>query len=373
MVALGMAITGQQVAAAAGLADDRSAAEAAAVLSPALDVVAEVSTADTSAITTGIRSRMIRDFGGGPEASGRLDFLGGLVLNGPSGFGAWSGLLLDGDQMLAVNDTGAWLSARLVTSAGRPLALEGARLFPRRDVNGRIIAAKGAGDAEALTRVEGGVLVAVEGSAQILRYPATGITIDPAAAPVRVDVDHQLRQVARRNGFEALATLADGTVLAITEGNAKTGPTIPAFRLGGKPFSIARNGDWSITGADTLPGGDVVIVERHYGGGFDVGMRVRRLGVWDLASGKGPIDGPVLLEAGFASQIDNMEGVAATFEDGRIVLTFVSDDNHAMLQRTLLLRFAIRDRLPRRRPDRAQTALWPDAGRIPGPALSASR
>ena len=324
-------------------------------------MLAAVGASSAHAEKVTIRSRMIEAFGGGEDATGRLKFLGGLVLNGPRGFGALSGAMMDGDRLLAVSDVGQWFSARVLLAGGKPLQIEDAELFPRLDITGRPITVKRSGDAEALTAGDGGVLVAIEGSQQILRYEADGIAIDRIAAPTRIEVDHALRQAARRNGFESLATLPDGTVIAIVEGNQRTGETIPAFRIGGAPFAIARHGDWSITGADALPGGDLVIVERRYGGGLDVGMRVRRLGAWAVAEDTGVIDGPVLLEAGFASQIDNMEAIAATLEDGRMVLTMLSDDNLSILQRTLLLRFAINDPIPRRKPERSRTALWPVA------------
>lgn len=331
------------------------------------------SAADAAAAPVEIRTRMIEAFGGGPGAEGRLGFLGGLVLTGPPGFGALSGLLVAEGRVLAASDTGMWFSARLVGSAGRPLALEDTELSPRRSVDGRAIRTKEAGDAEALTLVEGGVVVAVESSAQLLRYPADGIAIDPDAVPERLEISPRLYQSGRRHGLEALATTVDGTVVAIVEGTARSGPALQAFRVGGEEFAIARDGDWSITGADRLPGGDMVIVERHYGGGIDIAMRVRRIGLWDLAEATGPLGGPVLMEAGFAAQIDNMEAVAASFEDGRTVLTFLSDDNMSVLQRTLLLRFSIREPLPRRKPGRAQTVLWPDIPRAAQTDLTAER
>ena len=42
------------------------------------------------------------------------------------------------------------------------------------------------------------------------------------------------------------------------------------------------------------------------------------------------------------SQIDNMEGLAVHRDEaGRTILTLVSDDNYSILQRTLILQFAL--------------------------------
>ncbi|RAI03144.1 hypothetical protein DLJ53_01035 [Acuticoccus sediminis] len=298
-----------------------------------------------------VRTRVIETFGGNAEADGRLAFLGGLVLSGPRDFGAWSGMLVDGDRFLAVNDTGLWLTGRMLIEDGRLAGVADLELYPRRDELGRPITSKRNGDAESLTRVPGGVLVAVETKPRIYFYPADGIDVDFEARAERRDL---LGQAAigqlRRFGFEALATTADGTVIAMAEGGPSRAKLLPAYRLPGKGFSLKREADWSITGADMLPGGDMILLERRYGGGIDIGMRVRRIGSDAVDNATGTVDGPVLIEAGFASEIDNMEAIAATVEDGRLVLTMMSDDNHAFLQRTVMLRFAVRDPLPRPNP-----------------------
>jgi len=54
------------------------------------------------------------------------------------------------------------------------------------------------------------------------------------------------------------------------------------------------------------------------------------------------VDGPELLSADMAYQIDNFEGMAVHRDaSGALVLTLVSDDNFSPLQRTLLLQFTL--------------------------------
>ncbi|ORE92383.1 hypothetical protein ATO13_15714 [Stappia sp. 22II-S9-Z10] len=303
-----------------------------------------------------LRTRVITRFGGTAEEDGRLDFRGGLVLSGPRGFGGWSGLLVEGERFLAVSDTGAWLKGRLLLTDGRLSGVADARMDPRVDIHGRPITGKTAGDAETLARAEGGVLVGVEMTQQILFYPADGIDVDVTAPATRRDLSTEAIVQLRHYGFEALAARGDGSLIAIAEGGERRADTLPAFHLrqpGGQErrFAVKRDADWSVTGADMLPGGDMVLVERRYGGGIDVGMRVRRIGADAVDRATGVVDGPVLIEAGFSSEIDNMEAIAASVEDdGRLVFTLMSDDNHAFLQRTLMLRFALRDPLPRPKP-----------------------
>ena len=72
-----------------------------------------------------------------------------------------------------------------------------------------------------------------------------------------------------------------------------------------------------------------------------VAMRLRRIEADSIASG-GLADGPVLLEANMAYQIDNMEGLDVwTRADGATMVSLVSDDNHSILQRNLYLEFRL--------------------------------
>ena len=54
------------------------------------------------------------------------------------------------------------------------------------------------------------------------------------------------------------------------------------------------------------------------------------------------VDGTPLIVADLAYQIDNMEGIAVQRNAaGETIVTLVSDDNFSVLQRNLLLQFAL--------------------------------
>jgi hypothetical protein len=54
------------------------------------------------------------------------------------------------------------------------------------------------------------------------------------------------------------------------------------------------------------------------------------------------IDGKQILTADMGYQIDNLEGLGVhRGSNGEVVLTMVSDDNFSLLQRTILLQFAL--------------------------------
>lgn len=280
---------------------------------------------------------------------GRLEFLGGLVLRGPRGFGGLSGLHLEGDRLTAVTDRGHVFTARLVLEGERLTGLTDTHLAPRIGADGAPVGRTPDGDAEALTREGDSLLVAVEGSARLLAYPFAGGRLDEGATPSVLTLPQRVASRARRDGLEALATLPSGEVLVFLEGRRGRGDIEGALRENGAPRSIVRRGTFSVTGADALPSGEVFIVERRYDGGIDVGLRIRRIGA-DRAGGARPFDGPVLLETDLRHEIDNMEAIAAQARGGDIVLTLMSDDNFNFFQRTLLLRFRVADPIPRPKP-----------------------
>jgi hypothetical protein len=70
-------------------------------------------------------------------------------------------------------------------------------------------------------------------------------------------------------------------------------------------------------------------------------MRIRRIAEAELKRGS-LIEGETLLEAEDNWNIDNMEGIAAhRAASGETILTLISDDNFSLLQRTLLMQFAL--------------------------------
>ena len=70
-------------------------------------------------------------------------------------------------------------------------------------------------------------------------------------------------------------------------------------------------------------------------------MRLRRIPGAAIKPGA-LVDGSVLMEAGTAQEIDNMEGLdVSVAPDGTTVIALVSDDNGSFFQRNLYLEFAL--------------------------------
>ncbi len=293
-----------------------------------------------------------------PEVTrfGALEWLGGVSLTSPDArLGGISGVVTEdgGRRLLAVTDYGDWISATVdLDAAGAPVALSEARVGRLAGPDGKPIRGKRPGDAEAVavrTRPEGGreVLVSFETPGHIAVYrdappfdTAPRITSYPPA----------LARAGRNSRGEALALVPAGRPLAgavevFAEGPAAEGGTIPGGLIhAGKwqPIALAASGNYALTDAAFLPDGDLLVLERRFGFGDGIGMRIRRIPADSIAAGA-VLDGDVLIEAGFAQAIDNMEAMAVDTDAAGTVITLVSDDNRSFLQRTLLLRFRLVD------------------------------
>jgi hypothetical protein len=117
-----------------------------------------------------------------------------------------------------------------------------------------------------------------------------------------------------------------------------------AFLVGGPTpgqFSVRRTDDFDISDAVLLSSGDLLVLERKFSWLSGIGIRIRRIPLSSVAP-NALIDGPSIFEANLANEVDNMEGIDAhVTEQGETVLTMVSDDNFAIIQRTLLLQFTL--------------------------------
>ena len=311
--------------------------------------------ADDDAIL--VTARKIVDFD--PSAAGirrfdGLEWLGGLSLvSSDRRFGGLSGLVTTdgGRRLLAVSDYGDWFEARLsIDEAGRPTAVTDARLVRLAGLDGEPIAGKRAGDAEAVAMRRTGAgpefLVSLETPGHILVYRG-----DPpfAARPTRLAGPAAIAAAPSNGRGEALAVAPAGTpragaVVIFAEAPAAGAATIAGGILEGgrwRPIALAASGGYAATDAAFLPDGDLLVLERRFGLGHGIGMRIRRVPAATVAPGA-TLDGPVLVEADFGQEIDNMEAMAVDRDaEGRTVLTLLSDDNRSLLQRTLVLRFRL--------------------------------
>ncbi len=289
---------------------------------------------------------------------GPLDYRGGLVISSSAdGFGGLSSLLVsaDGARLLATSDRGHWFSAELrYDAAGRLVGLEAPRLAPMRDPRGRRPRAH-ARDAESLERLsDGTILVGFERIHSILSY-AVGAHPLPdaerlgslgATGMISFPRGHFAEQNA---GLEALVALGDGRVLAIAEGPDGKTPS-PAWLVSPdgtrEHLTYARSRKFRPTGATRLPDGSILVLERRFTLLGGVAARLRRFEAADIVPGA-RLQGEEVASLRAPLSIDNMEGIAARRgAHGETLVYMISDDNYNIIQRTVLLMFALEDAPP---------------------------
>lgn len=280
------------------------------------------------------------------HADGPLEFIGGLqVSSSDRRFGGLSGIdIVGSDGVFMIGDTGIVVTGRLTHENGRLTGLtdmEIAPLFPDGE------AGKKVGDAEDVALdphdpARGVIVRERQANAMLSFRLENGRPVD--FRPQRVGAEDQLLRSNR--GLESVTYAPEasplvGKIIAIAERPPHGETDIPAWIAGSGKFSIVRRDGFDISSARFLPNGDLVLLERKAFPAWEIGMRLRRIEAEQIAAGA-RVDGDVLLDAGMASAIDNMEGLAVSRDDaGRTILTIVSDDNFNILQRTLILQFAL--------------------------------
>lgn len=295
---------------------------------------------------------------------GEVEYRGGFDLSSPyEDFASLSGLDITPDsRLLAVADTGYWLTARLLEEDGRLVGLADAAMAPIVGDDGAPPDGKGDADAEGLRIVSDdtgpvAALVSFEQRHRIRRFELAAL---PAAAPTEIRLA-STRGLRGNRGIEALAVspvdgpLAGG-IVTISERADDGHGGIRAWVQDGPrrgAFSIRRLDRFEITDAAFDPTGTLFILERRFSMADGIAMRIRRIEADDIRPGA-MVEGTTVLSADLGFHIDNMEGLAVRVTPaGETLLTVVSDDNHSLLQRTLLLQFAWHrpgPPLPRTRP-----------------------
>ncbi len=280
---------------------------------------------------------------------GPLEFVGGLEMTSwERDFGALSSIrmLPGGDAFLGVADTGFWFSGRLVRDEkDAPAGVADFRMADILDAKGKPRPQKWEADAEGVALDGDDAIVSFERVHAISRF--TLDLTEFASRPREMGIPVSLRELRSNKGFETLALAPPasplaGALVAVTERSLDKQRNIMAAVIGGKragEFSVKRIGVYDITDGDFLPNGDLLLLERRFSMADGVAMRIRRIAGKDIKPGA-TVDGPIVLEADMRYQIDNMEGLSVSRgANGYTLVTLVSDDNHSLLQRNLLLQF----------------------------------
>ncbi len=282
---------------------------------------------------------------------GRLEFVGGLAMTSSgSNFGALSAFrFLDGGaSFIGVSDTGFWFAGTLGRDQeGRPAGIADFRMRPMLDETGDAERSKWETDAEGLLVDGSRVTASFEREHRISSGELDTDTLNIELKDERLPVP--ARELRNNRGFETLAIAPVGSPLegarvAVTEKSLNKNGDIFAAVLEGPEkgvFYIVRNGGFDITDGDFTPKGDLLLLERRFNMAGGIAIRIRLVQGGKIKK-NATVDGEILLEADMAYQIDNMEALDV-WQDalGATYLTLLSDDNHSILQRNILLEFKL--------------------------------
>ena len=271
-----------------------------------------------------------------PEALSGVTMVGAVALSANHvEFGGFSGLLVEGGEVVAVSDNGWLLTAELLDGEG--LGLGPAAFAPLPGEGGR--GGKSSSDAEALARDGGRLAISYERRHRIELFEGGRRTGEL--------VDDRFERMPSNNGLEALATLPGGRLLAIGEKAMAGGGGFLVFvvdRAGRFATGSLPSGDrFMVTGADVGPDGRLYLLRRDWSFFRGFATRVER---YSLAADGFPRADTreVLAEFDSRGGTDNMEGIALWVDaEGRTRMTLISDDNFKALQRTLLLEFVVEE------------------------------
>ena len=300
-----------------------------------------------------VKASQIENFkiGSDQKIFGKLEFVGGIEMSSSNALlGAVSGIRFrpDGKTFVAVMDTGHWLEGRIERDAkGRLSGVSDLTGTSMMDSKGRAEQVKNRMDAESLAFRDGEMLVSYEGYHRVDAYPDPGFS---QSKPLRsLPVLIPLKGLKSNRSFETLAVAPKSSPLAgapvlIAEASFDQSNHLYAAVLDGPRkglFGVAEHDPFAVTDGAFLPNGDLLILERRFGFAQGIGMEIRRIPGDSIKPGA-VVDGEVLLQADMGYQIDNMEGMdVIVMPDGDIRIIIVSDDNHSILERNLMLEFRL--------------------------------
>lgn len=285
----------------------------------------------------------------GDATLGHLRFRGGVELRSSDPvFGGLSDIeVLEGDRFVSQSDDGEWFEGDLVLDgSGALTGVANVRTAMMRDEQGRPFPNKRAADSEDIAQLpDGRMAVSFEQTQTIRIYDINRDGPFGAAAP-----GPRLAGVERlppNSGLEAMAALADGTLVVGAEGGDQ--PTTPIWLAplnARDPVPVAAHfplsDGYSLTSLDRMPNGDLVALERFYAPVIGARARVVRIPAGEVHASDAPMHVEQLAQLGPPHPVDNFEGVSAVrMPNGATRLYIISDNNFSARQRTYLFAFDI--------------------------------
>lgn len=271
---------------------------------------------------------------------GRLRYLAGWQLESREhDFGGYSALSVDGDEFLALADTGKYLRFRMAV----PGRIDGAR-FAELPALPSYVGNRGDRDSESMAiGPTGDIWVGFENRNAILRYARDFTQLVSIAWPPR------MKDWANNSGLEAMVRLTGGRFLLFSEGPSSGSDIHPALSYPGDPtsrnnvpfdFGYRPPRGYVPTDAAELPDGRVILLHRRFGllSGFSAALTI--VDPAEIKPGA-TATGELVAELTPPLSIDNMEGISVSREGDRTILWMISDDNQVPIERTLLQKWEL--------------------------------
>lgn len=265
---------------------------------------------------------------------GKLRYLGGWSIHSDDP-------RLGGLSALHVTPAGIWAASDAGWLIRMPLPGRAGRVAIRALAEGR----KQDRDAESMVVHDGKAWIGLERANAVWRYSLRDGKREAAAEPAAMRGWHG------NSGAEAMLRLADGRFLIFSEGGDDTADSA-ALSFDGDPaeprtpaiaFRYRPPAGYRITDAALLPDGRIIALNRRFRISEGVSVRVTLSDLSDIAEGQ-TLGGAEIAAFAAPLTVDNFEGISVTREGGRTIVWIVSDDNYnPLLQRTLLMKFALKE------------------------------
>lgn len=281
---------------------------------------------------------------GGQRRIGRLSVVGAVVLTSDApAFGGFSAISVRGARVTLLNDGGNWIGFAL--NRGQVSAVREGYLPGGPEIGW----AKRERDSESLAvdPATGTMWVGFENANAIWRYSAGFARGEAQVRPAG------MADWPDNGGAETLVRLRDGRFIVLAEQARKRSPDRPGLIFAGDPtrsakdsaqsgkrFAYRRPPGYVPSDAAELPNGDLLVVNRRFSTPYRFSAKLTVVPRRMLRPGA-TLRGTEIATIGRPSFGENFEGVAVTVENGATMIWMIADEDVAVLQRTLLVKFRL--------------------------------